>query len=520
MHKIITILVVDDDKVIREYYEKIFPWHECSIRCIGTASNGLEALEICRKRQPDLILSDITMPEMDGLSLIKRLPEVAPFTRIVLLTCHQDFSFIQEALRAGVLDYIVKSLTTPEDMIHKFQEVYSRIIIERNRDKFVTAKRQFFKQLALNDYNTFQNDSECLIKNNIVLYRLTQLNDKNRFVILHCRIDIDLFKADLSLIVPSVLDQSEDILDCWVELPSADFLLLFHENMDLNNIKEYHSILYKRINNNSVGNSKIEVLLGVSQAYRGIDNIHKASDEAVSALNRAFYQRNVKVFLYDTPWSRIEHSELEESSNITVSDNTTDPFNHYLLMIDNFIEEGEKQRIHPLDVKNIIIALLNRLSFQFRTNLDFDWAIPLWPLQVTPLESSEEVKLWAQTKLKEILIERHVLSVRPEINRVLEALRLHFTEDIDLRWAADIAHLHPNYFSTLFTQEIGQTFSEYLQSLRINKASSYISEKIWPLQQVAEMVGFHSYRTFFNTFKRLTGMSPSDFPLLNSIEST
>ena len=110
----IRALIVDDESLVRKGLRLTIPWQDYGIEIVGEAGTGEKALDFIRGEPVDLLLADITMPGMSGLELTKRLRQEYPGIRVVILTCHQDFDYIQEALRLGAIDYIVK--TQLEDM--------------------------------------------------------------------------------------------------------------------------------------------------------------------------------------------------------------------------------------------------------------------------------------------------------------------------------------------------------------------------------------------------------------------
>ncbi|WP_053374978.1 response regulator transcription factor [Paenibacillus sp. FJAT-27812] len=110
----INALIVDDESIVRKGLRMMLPWDRFGIQIIGEAPNAEKALDIMKDRQIDLLFTDITMPGMNGLKLLERVNQMDSTVSTVILTCHQDFDFIQEALRLGAIDYIVK--TQLEDM--------------------------------------------------------------------------------------------------------------------------------------------------------------------------------------------------------------------------------------------------------------------------------------------------------------------------------------------------------------------------------------------------------------------
>ncbi len=108
------LMIVEDEKLIREQLAKGVPWSEYGLMVVGTAANGEEALPIARKLCPDIVLTDIRMPKMDGLALLERIMRERPSTPVIMLTAYDDFHYVQQALRRGAFDYVLKIAPTRE----------------------------------------------------------------------------------------------------------------------------------------------------------------------------------------------------------------------------------------------------------------------------------------------------------------------------------------------------------------------------------------------------------------------
>lgn len=125
------VLVVDDEPLARIGMRSIVPWEENGFTLVGEAKNGVEALELARKYRPDLILSDIVMPEMDGLTFIREVRRFLPDTRLIIMSCMSEAQYLQEAIRLGVSEYILKESIEPADIIEAVRRVAEQIRRER-----------------------------------------------------------------------------------------------------------------------------------------------------------------------------------------------------------------------------------------------------------------------------------------------------------------------------------------------------------------------------------------------------
>jgi two-component system, response regulator YesN len=123
-------LIVDDESLVRKGLRMIFPWDKYNINIIGEAASGENAMAILRTQSVQLVITDITMPGMSGLELLKHVQAFDPAIKVVMLTCHQDFDYIQESLRLGAIDYIVKTQLEDHDLDQILQRIVKRIEIK------------------------------------------------------------------------------------------------------------------------------------------------------------------------------------------------------------------------------------------------------------------------------------------------------------------------------------------------------------------------------------------------------
>jgi two-component system, response regulator YesN len=123
----IQALIVDDESLVRKGMRLVFPWDKYGVQIAGEAATGEKALEFVKRQPVQLLLTDITMPGMSGLELVKQVRRYDPSIKVVILTCHQDFEFIQEALRLGAIDYIVKTQLEELDLDETMERIMKAV---------------------------------------------------------------------------------------------------------------------------------------------------------------------------------------------------------------------------------------------------------------------------------------------------------------------------------------------------------------------------------------------------------
>ena len=116
------LMIVDDEQSIRRGIANGIPWNEWGFEVTAQASNGVEALEMIKQSKPDVVLSDIRMPEMDGVELMKRLNSEYPEIKIIILSGYSDFEYLNTAIKNNITEYLLK----PTD-IDEFEETFKRL---------------------------------------------------------------------------------------------------------------------------------------------------------------------------------------------------------------------------------------------------------------------------------------------------------------------------------------------------------------------------------------------------------
>src|SRR5690554_2527228 len=131
----IRVILVEDDKLVRESLITSFDWEKFNMKIVGDAKNGEKALELLENHEIDLIITDLAMPIMSGIELIRRVKVLYPSIFIVVLSLHQDFEYIQEAMRLGAIDYIAKVELDTEYMDKTLERIHDQITEEQSKQQ-------------------------------------------------------------------------------------------------------------------------------------------------------------------------------------------------------------------------------------------------------------------------------------------------------------------------------------------------------------------------------------------------
>ncbi|MFZ2097115.1 MAG: response regulator [Anaerolineales bacterium] len=509
-----SVIVVDDELIMREFFENVFPWETIGMRLVDTAADGQFALEKCKALEPDLVLIDIVMPGMGGLELLEHLRTNIPYTQCVVLTSHEDFQYIQSALKLGALDYIVKSKTTPDEMVVKLKEINSKIDLIQRKPSLVTVKREWLVRLltgGVSDNNELEEKLNRLhfsISDGRTQVLIIELDYPYQSVEFESYQEYDyLFPMIKEKIEYTIKDLNSII---WTPIPPVFFALVESSTDPQKSNKENELSRVFRVLQNEAMN-QFSLIGGLSNQHSSLLAAPLAFKEAKQALESRFYL-NLQLIPFRANWNPLPQELYAHLDKLAVYTKPQHQSQYSFIngILHNIIDLCEKYWIEPNETKLLVAGFLHQIIQKLTIDIS-TWDMSLWPIQIASINRSGDLINWAHRIIERLLASAEYPTVRPEIKKILNEIQMNISAELDLNWASNLVSLHPNYFSKIFRKETGETFSGYLNRVRIERATKYLQEGVWSNQQIAEMVGLPDYRTFFNVFKRIVGKSPTDF---------
>ncbi len=508
--KILSVLVVDDELPIREEL-KLFDWESRGTVLVGDVSNGVKALSFCEEYTPDIVITDITMPLMDGITLTRELKLRYPQVQIILLTCHSDFNYVREALHLGALDYLVK--VTLEDNELDAALSKARMIIEKEKiykDRFHDEQRWKQSQLIRQYLNNELLDEKALILElellglclefPIRIIRLQLSGDKNNRLFVNREIQGLLYKLQGSLKSPFT----------WIPIGVGEYLCFSPTNIIeletlIHQMKYLINFLNKEVEKSlSYLTNEVGIYVIISEPIDSVNSITSEILEMASWKKQKFYNNKEKVIVGKAPYiSNIKDQNIcEIETELRKVQREKDKL--LIFFRKDFIEWFTKKMIEPLEVKEFIL----RWVIEWLSNDEFE-SIPGLTQRI--LDSS--------TLSEMVLVIIHAIETksgvkkpyRTEIQQATKLIHERISEPITLAVIADEVSMSPNYISRLFREEVGTTFNDYLTQVRMEQAIFLLKNTNMKVYEVAENVGIPSYRYFSTLFRKWTGKTPTEY---------
>lgn len=538
------IFLAEDEVIVRETIKRMIPWEELGFELVGEAADGEMALPLLIRQKPDLLITDIKMPFMDGLTLAKLAKKELPELKIVILSGYDDFNYAKQAINIGVEDYLLKPITK-NALIERISEIRSRYEHEKTQKEYY---EKFQREMQAYEKNSSRDFFEALVRGSMDMMEVYKKAEKLGVDIVAEAYNILIFTMNSE---EDFSGQKEDYSE-W-EAESLEMLEEFfsgHPSAMLfrSNIFSYGVLLkgqkesIKEITKECVGKiqgilkrkeSKREWFLAVGQPVERLSQIKKSYHTA----SRAFSQRYLYVenILYYDEMEMMEHRSGQADTNDNaylkkVDVNALNPAILQKFLSNGIQEETEnfvkdyfyaigQEPMESLVFRNYVILNVRFSVITFLKGLGCD-------TEGMEPENTEEILAESGKNIESAIayaekMVSQAITIRDQnsgnknrsiLKTAVDFIESHYMEEeISLNTVANVANVSANHFSALFSQNMGQTFIEYLTSLRMNKAKELLRCTGMRSSEIAGEIGYKDAHYFSYLFKKTQGMTPSDY---------
>ncbi|MGN1378460.1 MAG: response regulator [Dorea sp.] len=519
----IRTIIVDDDFLVRAYLKQLGAWEKAGYEIVADLRDGEEALKAAEELGPDLIITDISMPLMDGIELIRRIREQNQSVYIIVLSCHDDFEYVKEAMKLGADEYVLKN-SLNEDSLYEMLENTGRHM-ESRRAKYQETDRSkrlmemgrhalkyhYFNGLLTGSFTEVEREE----KKREAGIRASYINSA---VISMCvpewgnlkyrcsQVELEQFgQRFLQKLLKElkIREEDADSLEC-VYLGEGVFCCF----IDLSDLRR-SSVMKQRLT--SVAATcfrccKEETILmevGVSNICFGEEGIRQAYQQAREMLKLGFYMDGTILYYEESPES--EKVLPEEAKDFLEDARMLADRQEYDAFCRRFACVKESFERRYTDYRLVIrwIRELDQKLLVERSQEEYAGICKIG--QLSDLCEDYHQKLFLEKR--KILPE----GISPAVRKVVDYLHTHYKEQIGLSDAAEAAGLNSAYLSYLFKQEMGTGFSGYLLDLRLECAKKLLAGTNDKVKDVAAGSGFNDYHYFSKAFKKQVGVSPADY---------
>ncbi|MDF2926361.1 MAG: pocR [Paenibacillaceae bacterium] len=510
------VLLCEDEPVVRAALVEQIPWEQAGFTLIAEADNGADALELIRSLQPDLVITDIVMPGLDGIELLQQARAFSE-ARFVMLTCMNEFEYVRLALEYGASGYLLK-LSADEkalgEMLGKLdKELKEQSLHQGSREpfRFQQEYRELWERLLSGrDAATGREEAGYLHRLH-ELYPLAEV----RVLLPACRKNAEMVEAQWKQALPSQcllhrVDHSGVItFVVWMGSAAAPPLPQQEEPLQ----PEPGCAIVRR-----GGSSYLGLLELWRSALLELNSLWYEDGGAAGQEERAPGGQGT-----DPQPGGAEEQPQERTACIPAVgwSLSWSKEKRWMRCLEARDREGLRQLAGEIwrEMRQAFVWFFQAEGMADRL---LTLAAHVWDRADPPTVDAYagagghialKMRLEEQLDrfLEELYQSERTDTGREEINRVMEYVLLHLKEDISLRAMAHYVNLDERYLSTLFSKQTGGTFIYFLQQARVARAKSLLLETDLPIREIGEQTGFANENYFYRIFKRWTGETPAQF---------
>ncbi|RAV05085.1 helix-turn-helix domain-containing protein [Paenibacillus sp. YN15] len=532
------VMLVDDDYPVLELLSEAIPWDRLGVELMGVYENGAVALEAAQTVMPDIVVTDIGMPRLNGLELIRALKELNPAIRVVILSCHSEFHYAQQAMKLNVQDYLVKDTLDPQDletllgqMKASLDEETSRFmkndqlrqLVDRNREQHKEAFIRGTVHTPLLNELSWINEAEAFGLATggsflpVICYIDGQRSARQRFVtddVLRFAVN-NLLEEMLAEVKTNIVNFTYDALRSFIIAPVVGGIKT--------NPYDLAEALFRRIQAASAGTIKV----GLSFI---IGTMCKTPQELKQELNGLLGSSGQRFYMYSNSLER-KNKQVFSSADLFASyDEAANEFREILIegkadqvqpVIRRWMQFIREERFRPDTVKDWAMKLMLDLKLKLQSMQMFrnHFSVEILHRELLEIDTLEEMELWMIHFFESSLVvagEVKELSKRTEVLDACQYVTLNLNRRITLDEVAEHLFMNPSYFSRLFRKETGETFIEYVNRMKVERAKELLDQTSLSVAKIGETLGYDNHSYFIKMFRSVAGTTPQEYRNGNS----
>lgn len=519
-----SVFIVDDEGIVREGIRNKIDWENTDFSVAGEAADGEIALSMIQDIKPDILITDIKMPFMDGLELAKMVKKSQPWVRIIILSGHDEFEYAKKAISLGIDDYLLKPFTS-EEVISSLKKSAALIDKERQQLSFMTEMK---KELKTKEKLVQKEFLTNLVYGSINSSDIMQKSQE---------LGIDLFSRYYKIFISKIETANSDTesllkiasqIEAYASGWNQVITFFLHANRFV--------CIFK-------SNSQKEIEENVYSIAEAIEHVVKLNEgcSVITAIGKTVEHLSMISDSYEDAHKIIEASNFANQNRIISSDDLQLNGNELLELKENDPLVDRLKYAGKNDISAIIeetMVLINKNPGQFQVFASYILVDLIFAVSKLVENLGGDIKNIKPEILQRSFVDDAVqdeTNFKDKVENILK-FALEFRDSkmagrygdvilkakkyIDKNYAdqntslttvADVVCLSPNHFSTIFSQECKTTFIEYLTNVRIENAKRLIKESDMKGYDIAYECGFSDPHYFSYIFKKNTGLSPREF---------
>lgn len=512
-----TYLLVDDEALTRKGTIKKLEGLADRITCIAEAENGSQALEKIKEFDPDIIITDMNMPIMDGTQFLSILSKEYPQKQVLVISSYKDFEYMHQAIKANAIDYILKPFGK-EDIekciLRAIEQLETNTSIEQ---QIVSMNSQ--KEAAQYEYD-IQSLRNILLgfdiaSTKLLSQKLSYINQTHKFMLITIHSSEDLAAIDIQNYLSENGFGDLAVFFQNNATPHIGFLILFVSDDPMVNEEKYckqilRNLIYRY-------DSELDVLsFGVSNLHSDISKLHTAYHETIDSLNTKLVSDNFCYYFYHTKeeisekvyWDKQEeflfrlelgmtteiNVLIEELFKMFISTNAQiGTIKYFYLQLAKLAQEILSEYVEQVTPDTSSLSIKNILNTLFT------------------LEELKEYYLLFFSNISNLLKDCTVYADNDTVDKVCIYMQKNYRNNLSLEFISSLLYVNRSYLSRVFKNKTGETFVDYLNNIRIEHAKELLCTTDKKMYAIAKLVGYDNVKYFFRVFKKKMGCTPEQY---------
>lgn len=534
----IKVFLVEDEMVIRRGIKNSIDWEKEGYIFCGEASDGELAYPMIIKEKPDILITDIRMPFMDGLELCKLVKKELPNIKILILSGYDEFDYAKEAIRLGVTEYLLKPISSGK-LLEALNGVSESIRREKEDKDLV---RKYMEEMRENTEHEKQKFFEQMIAGNLSMADALETGEKYEMNLSAGMYNLLLFRFTLGeenrksgellgeaeYAIEKLTERLEYVFEFQRGVEGWAFLLMAdNEEQMSERVKELSKDLEEIMKNYST----IAYFGGIGQPVARLRELEESFREAERALaarftmelNRIISVEDIRMAQNVDTLDDIEitnFGEIEKTRTMLekfLNNGAEDEIDEF---VDVYINELSEENLKSVLMRQYIImdAYIVMMSFCEKfEGIEGEMQAQSEELKnsMKTIQTLEEIKNYIRMLLKKIIGVRDTISGR-RYSDIIEIAKdqirkTYMSDEISLNTIAAEVGMSPSYFSSIFSKEMGKTFVEYLTEIRMDRAKELLMCSSMKTSEIGYEVGYKDPHYFSYIFKKTQNCTPKEF---------
>ncbi len=526
------VVIADDEPIIMKGLKKLIKWQEEGFTIVGEANNGEELWQQTLDKEPELVITDISMPKMTGIDYIKELRNKGLATNVLFISAYEDFSYAKDAIKYGAKGYVIK----PIDKVNLRNEIKrikqgldeNKINIQE-KEQLVNLKNKDNEKKFLEGLQHIADGSPSL--NHYYQKEMTKAFTNPRYTIISISYDdnITYYKKNAKwnekqerLLLFSIRNVLQDLLTSFdvklFQLEQTESSLLFLVNH--NNTEDVLNLaqgLCKKLKDLL----EIHIFCGIGDTVKNVNDVRLSKTTALFHAQYYYFVAPDQIITKDIlpEFNRkVSAENLTENRELLYHAILKQHHSEWQKAIDTFFEwlviisAGNKDI-----VVSTCFSILSELKDAFRkigVNINPDQKNITLFNKLHQLRTFQELrKFFMQLAeyIQDELEKQEDINENYQLKTVLQYIEQHYYHNITLDSMANRVHMNPYYFSSFFKKHTGENFKKYLTKIRMDNAMNLLLNSDLLIYEIAEEVGYRNVRQFSDMFKKYFGKLPTNY---------